>query len=338
MKSQILDLTKVIAFTAFVCFTVCAKGQYALSTAVNTYQELTNPIPLTPGNTWDTNDILPLNFNFNFTVGSEIYTTLDVLAGGGIKFPNLDTRQLSVFHTPFGGFLLNGHGPNGDIAKIGYEITGPVGGQVLKIQWENAGFCQWYTKSDPNDFVNFQIWLYEKSNCMQIHFGNSSTNPGTYGYPIETDNIFGPSVKLHFNSCNDVFGLEGNADSPSCSFLNLCVPNYNFLDNTPSNGITFIICPDLSLDLQPVEINEISISPNPASDYIEIKNIGATCKIQNVIITDITGKTIFKSNVDFNSGSSIKISLHELNNGIYFLIINRNQKGSVTKKFVKKSY
>jgi hypothetical protein len=71
--------------------------------------------------------------------------------------------------------------------------------------------------------------------------------------------------------------------------------------------------------------NEISIYPNPTKGEFKIKN--EEFKIQNLIITDITGKTIQSfSNLQINEFSNFQLSIENYPNGIYFLkIYSENQ-------------
>ena len=164
---------------------------------------------------------------------------------GGIHFPGLGQKELFVWHTPFGGYLLDEKTSPTDSSSLSYLITGNPGQQVLKIQWKNAGFKQWYSTSDPADFADFQVGLYEDGARIDVRFGPSSTDPGTYGYPGSiSDPNPGMSFKWWFDQCSNVLMPSGPANLPGYQFLNICNPNYAFLDGTPMSGITYIINPE----------------------------------------------------------------------------------------------
>lgn len=95
---------------------------------------------------------------------------------------------------PFGAALIDrGFGTSTSHSPLSYEVTEEESGRILKIQWKNAGFFNEYDAlGSLNDYINFQLWLYESDGKIEIRFGpNSITNP---------DLIFlngtGPSVGL----------------------------------------------------------------------------------------------------------------------------------------------
>ena len=75
--------------------------------------------------------------------------------------------------------------------------------------------------------------------------------------------------------------------------------------------------------------NNFAVSPNPASDVLNIAN-NATSTITSIQITDMNGRTVkeVKGMVD-------QINISELNAGVYFLKINSNQ-GTGTSKIIKR--
>ncbi len=75
--------------------------------------------------------------------------------------------------------------------------------------------------------------------------------------------------------------------------------------------------------------NNFAVSPNPASDVVNITN-NATSTITSIQLTDMNGRTVkeVKGKVD-------QINISELNAGVYFLKINSNQ-GTGSSKIIKK--
>ncbi|PCI98018.1 MAG: hypothetical protein COB15_06710 [Flavobacteriales bacterium] len=71
--------------------------------------------------------------------------------------------------------------------------------------------------------------------------------------------------------------------------------------------------------------NNLTIYPNPANNFIEIKT---DLKYNRISIIDVTGKTVQRIN------SEAKIDVSNLKSGIYFIKII-NKEGSITNKFVK---
>lgn len=84
----------------------------------------------------------------------------------------------------------------------------------------------------------------------------------------------------------------------------------------------------LSISNQTLDIDSLSMFPNPAGDRIFITNNQKYIRNEAILILDITGKIIISSFLD-NEGS---ISIHELNNGFYFV----KTKFGIFKLLVKK--
>lgn len=71
--------------------------------------------------------------------------------------------------------------------------------------------------------------------------------------------------------------------------------------------------------------SSVNIFPNPANKYIEIESDN----IQNIKVSDISGKIIFSKN--YNNLSKTQINIEDFNSGIYFVTIYTNSK-IITKK------
>ncbi|MCL1968378.1 MAG: T9SS type A sorting domain-containing protein, partial [Bacteroidetes bacterium] len=109
-----------------------------------------------------------------------------------------------------------------------------------------------------------------------------------------------------------------------------------------------IVCPDgigvsapvlLSLskckDTIPISVNEKEISsfkifPNPASREITIESEG-NLMMNTIEVINFLGQTVITRPV---TGSSVKLDVSNLNNGVYFVRV-ASEKGTSIKKFVK---
>ena len=313
------------------------KGQYSMNTALLPYQDLAAPISVTGGSVWNEGSNFPIYFNFNFAISGQTYTALSVQAGGGLNFPGLGTKELFVYHTPFGGYLLKDKGVSSSISSIGYEISGNSGQHILKVQWKNAGFVQWYSTSDTADYVDFQIWLFEADNHIEIHFGNSSTDPGTYGYPVATsDPNPGPSIKFWFDQCSNFLGVTGPANLPSYWFYNSCTPNYTFIDGTPSIGITYFINPSQTSGLSDIGIKDLKIFPNPAQDFITLSGTGDFNAV-DISIMDAYGQSYSPEKIYLENPDLLSVSVKNLAPGIYFIRLTGGDNKTTISKLVKEN-
>lgn len=85
----------------------------------------------------------------------------------------------------------------------------------------------------------------------------------------------------------------------------------------------------LNINRNELALNMLLISPNPASDFLNIRFENQE-EINAIQITDLTGKTILKVN-----GSNTSINISHLQTGFYFATV-ATENGTTTRKFIKK--
>jgi hypothetical protein len=312
-----------------------ANAQYSMNTTLINYQEITNPISVNHTTIWDENSSFPLYFNFNFIISGQTYTALNVNAGGGLDFPGLGSKQLDVFYHPDAGAMLSAKGTSPSTSPIKYTIEGAQGSHILKIQWKNAGFKSMCgAPIDTTNSINYQIWLFEQDNHIEIHFGNCSASPYSYGYPsCGSDPNPGCQIKFRFDQCNNWLDIFGPCNLPSYTFINNCIwqPAYH-LNGTPNSGVTFNIIPSTT-GINEFNESAIKLYPNPVNDFININTTDNNFQIQYATIFNLNGE-ILKSNLVENNYST-RINIDNLQSGIYFLKIEDIDGNSVMKKFIK---
>ena len=88
------------------------------------------------------------------------------------------------------------------------------------------------------------------------------------------------------------------------------------------------------IEKTPNEFSSVRVYPNPFSNHISISgNTKFETKLE-ILITDISGRVIFKEQLNTNSNFKRNIDLQELPKGLYFITI-RSDNSSVTKKIIK---
>ena len=109
---------------------------------------------------------------------------------------------------------------------------------------------------------------------------------------------------------------------------NVMAPTTDFDNNPRPNGNSFDIGAfefQQTTSVQNINYSKLSIVPNPAKDFINIK----AKNIDNIYIFDITGKLII-TKTNQNTNNEVLIDISKLNKGLYFVKV-----GDTTAKFVK---
>ncbi|NOX86173.1 MAG: T9SS type A sorting domain-containing protein [Chlorobi bacterium] len=215
------------------------------------YEVLENPISVNNGDIWGPDDVYTLYFNFDFQINGHIYTALLVNAGIGLTFSGYNSPKLWIWASEWGGWpFLFDRGTNESESPIDYEIVGDEGSRILKIQWQNAGIRD-NEGDDPNDFVDFQMWVYEGTNRLEVHYGPSQTSGLSFGYND------GPGVR--FWNIEDDWGIcvYGYADMPSWDWVLFDGPYPGcLLDSVPSEDIVYNFYPNPTVSINEISNNE----------------------------------------------------------------------------------
>ncbi|MCK5815992.1 MAG: T9SS type A sorting domain-containing protein [Flavobacteriaceae bacterium] len=103
-----------------------------------------------------------------------------------------------------------------------------------------------------------------------------------------------------------------------------------YLCSAAIDPMTNYVCPVVGIEDQVLE-NGITIFPNPASEKLFITN-HTNFNLQKAIIYDVSGRVLYDIKIS-NSGSTKKINIEALAQGVYFLKII-SDKASITKIFV----
>ena len=306
---------------------------YSLITTTETYSNLANPVSLNNGQVWEMPDyIIPIGFDFWY-----FHSTVDTLFFFETAPAMLSTSdEEGGFHKiiiPFGASLVDrGYGTAHSLSPLSYELTGDIGNRIFKMEWKNVGFLfEFLVNNTLNDYVNFQLWLYEASGNIEIHYGPSQILNPDYAYADES----GPSVTLIPDYDYDMdtistksLWLQGNPLYPSMVesddffYLNGSIlPNtvYQFNNLTVENA-------GFNLEV-PV------VYPNPVVDILNIR-LKNVINPATVIICDMTGRKVYNASINPDQVGEMQIPVSDLTDGIYQLIIKQGNE-TYTSRFVK---
>jgi len=323
-----------ILFTVFSFMGLFAQiSDYELTTFIEDYESLENPIALTNG-LWD-DPSFTVPFGFNFIFHGDTITTLntnDDLLGGVLYFGDGTPTGVNIM-IPYGSDIIDiGFLDTIPHSTIAYEITGEPGNQIAKVEWTEVGFYgEVEDFNSANNIVSFQAWFYEGTNDIEVRFG-----PNTVKDPSFHD-FGGPMIGMisNFNPNNTSFDtlttLAGDPMKPEIS--NTFSNNVSVLEGHPVDGRVYKFgykFQDFPTSTQPVyHLNNVEIYPTIVEDNLLV-NLGEVLVKQDVQLSihNILGKEILNETINSQQHS---INLYALEKGNYFVKIQIGNQYEVRK-------
>lgn len=117
-----------------------------------------------------------------------------------------------------------------------------------------------------------------------------------------------------------ISGFDNNVNTLSSAFTS----DYGNIED-----YSVVFNPVLSVHNNEIESGDVSIYPNPTNNSLNIKN-ATNNEITSILIFDALGRQVLQSSI------TDKISVSNLQNGLYFLKVEFNNSNSITKRFIKK--
>jgi hypothetical protein len=301
---------------------------YSFTQYTSPYTPLSNGTSINNGNTWSGFQTfnVPIGFSFEF-VGAN-FTTVDFEASGRLIFDPAHLHFADMF-TVAG---MQDKGTSASLSPLSYELAGSAGSQICKIEVSNATY-----QNDPAATVNYQIWLYEGSNILEMHMGpNSVTSPATAFPSGAFSGVFHVTT---FTPLTYDYGLalHGNPSAPSDStFSGTGINSFGIvLNDIPVETTVYQFVPTASntSDIDS-ENKEVLLYPNPAKDELFLdfgsENLGQV----TYHLKDIKGQLMKQESV-LNSGEKVKVDLTAIPQGIYLLSIENGVGDMIHKRVVK---
>ncbi len=336
--------TRLLLITLISLITLSLQAQtYQFSVSTDTYTDLTGSTSLNNGMTWDDPEFaIPIGFEFEYF--DSVYTQIfieDSALGGILSFN--DSEELVPTLAAYGAdvidrgydFVVDDYTQTSQ-SNLSYLVEGEEGSRIFKLEWNNVGF---YDEMDVDnvstDYTNFQLWLYEGSNDIEVRFGpNSVTQPdlsydgdsGAYIALVEEINYFNG----FFNG--EVLLLAGDPSAPTAVsapyYYNLPTFNGTIPEGTVYKFESMVVSTSNALadDLQ------ITLVPNPSDDYFQIIFDESSDELinSNILITNAQGQVVRALQLTSNT-----IDISDMNAGVYFVQIQTTS-GIATCKLIKK--
>lgn len=327
-------------FTALFLLVLLSKTtiaqNYTFDNTTDTYTDLTGSISITTAAPWDDpTGTIPIGFDFQLfdTTISTIYLNATGLGSELVPTTTYNGSAPNIF--VFGADVIdrgydfdNEEATTGSMSTISYLKEGTAGSRICKIEWKNVGF---YGDLDANptssDFINFQLWLYEGSNKVEMRFGSSNV----VNYDVALEGQTGPVIGL-LSAYNydtdeqegDAFTLTGNPSRPM-----LTKPADIFssqLSGLPADGAVYTFSPAAVSSVTSLRSSEANVYPNPTIGTIHITT---DMKNYEVTLTDLMGKP-----VNSYATNTTDLDLSSLPSGIYFITLSSDSETN-TQRIVK---
>ncbi len=313
MKKQL----HILCFAVFINASLALSQNYSFTQFDSPYSNLTSPTVISSPN-WYMDAVYTLQLPFTFNYYGTNFNT--IYAKGG-----------------FDGFTYDGNGSFGDYeiatfdnsmvdltgnATISYVLSGVSPNRILKIQTLNATFDN--GQANVNDYANVQLWLFEGTNVIEMHYGPSSV--GNDAWETGAVSCYGPSVGLM--KSQTVFNLlSGNASNPTVSTAvqSLCVTGA-----PPANKV-YRFTPGLAGLKEQSETTLLTVFPNPSKGSFKLKSTVFESTTTNVTIKNTLGQVVYNDQLLFST-SEISIN-SDLRTGVYILELD-NGKTKTTKKLI----
>jgi hypothetical protein len=226
--------------------------------------------------------------------------------------------------------------PQGVIAFVGNILLG------VKFNLNNSGTLHSINLLGKNTGAQVQMAVYEDNNGtpgnLVVSSNTATIGNGIISLPTPATQLIAGDywVMAVYDTDGDHTFLTDSAvgNVVYYNFLNFgnAIPNNasNFASYSSNEDITYFL--EISCNLTGVTsheyTNEINIYPNPAAEYIQIKNIKDVIKAE---VFELNGRSVI-NNLTLKNNEEINV--RSLNKGIYVIKIV-TEKMTITQKFLK---
>lgn len=327
MKNYTCQTIKYILVIVFCLKTSHAVSQrsYGFQTTQEVYTDLVNPT-LIPSTSFDPS----LNMYFLTEFNSETFNFYGVpFTFGGLKSFAIQPNGNLRVDNDSSLIIIDGAFTYLDSidasSAVSYIIEGTPGNYILKCQWKNLKV----RVGQPNNFANLQIWVYQSSSVIEIHYGPRSASNAS-GFNTTS----GPQVGMfysrdNFSVCYEKLWVKG---SPTNLIIDSAA-NYSFLamSGIPDSGTVFRFIPRFTTTQISEAMNneQVEVFPNPVTGIINIKiKENGECKYR---IVNSIGEIVRSGTA---SKESFSIDVSGIANGVYEILLGE-EFNLVSKKFIK---
>lgn len=155
---------------------------YMFSVLNQPYEDLSNPVSINNGDIWD-DPAYSITIPFPFELNGHAISVLEFYGVGALLRSTTSDPDITTYVFPFELDLIDRGSVSGTSeSPISYQVEGSPGNQILKVEMKNAGsFIEFDAFGTTDMYVNLQLWIFEGSNRVEFHFGESLiSDPDTF--------------------------------------------------------------------------------------------------------------------------------------------------------------
>ncbi len=329
-----------LLFCLFLIHNVQAQTPpYIFGVDQGTYTPLANGTSVNNGALWDDTDYeVPLGFNFQLfgQTTASLYLYGDYTANNVFGLPAADPSPLII---SYGADLIDrgiAAASTTSQSPISYTLQGTPGQRIFKMEWANAGF---YGSADNDAFTNLQLWIFEGTNDIELHFGPTQTNDEDL-YDDFTGPLMGFMNSYGFQSgnFNQLWYLSGSIDNPTLEFvtpLEIDTLTQTLL-GAPGDGLIYRFRPTGVVGTKdPGTAYEVKVFPTIVSDFVTLAIAEETVAQDNDLqysVTDLLGRTVRSGSL---TAATMQVDLSGLSTGMYAISVVAPSGVLASKKLLK---
>ncbi|MDX1650956.1 MAG: T9SS type A sorting domain-containing protein [Brumimicrobium sp.] len=287
-----------------------------------------DPITLTAtgANTYSWNNGVTQGVSFNQNIGTVTYTVIGTDANG---CENADVVDVTVHENPTLNVMQD------TAICLGSSITLTANESIGTVSWDNS--VQDGVAFTPSTTQTYTVTA-DNNGCTTSDNVTVTVNPlptVTLGLD-QTVCIYDGPVTLQGSPAGGIYsgtGVTANQFDPGTAGLGSHDVTYTYEDNNGCEGsdmMTFTVDQCASLESSAL-LEQITIMPNPATDYLELV-LSGNGELLSASIISAEGKIIAENSPKLNA-NSVRFEVDNIAPGTYFVKVNTS-KGQVTKKII----
>lgn len=334
-----------LAFLFFqLCFlsAIAQSFPYQLVVDSEPYEDLQNATELLSGEVWDDPMFaLPIGFEFNY-FGQPVDSLFQIDLGSGFVFKEAhidapDSVSIPLLFPYVSDIIDRGIDIDSSLSPISYLVEGEPGSRIFKLEYKNAGF---FEDVSMNDFVNFQMWMYEGSGDIELRFGPNQVNDfenshfdwgGPSSFLIRESFYFDDGDGGIIYDWGYISGTNGAFTLMAIDSLNLIQDPFGLIDpmeEDPLDGTVFRFSNTITHTNRPYQLAELNIFPTLTSEQVQV--VVPEAGVLEVL--SLNGRRMWSEDL-LPGQSSLQVSTWPA--GHYFVNLKSGEKMYIA-RFVKK--